>query len=114
MSAQQREIPAPLSVFAFSKLVGNGTVFVKTSPERYQVERDRDFALSDAVCYGVSPIVVLVREDAIDEAAKAATRAERDRIAWLAEGMANKLHTFDADMVAGCLADLVAYLRSDK
>jgi len=24
------------------------------------------------------------------------------------------LHTMDADMVAGCLADLVAYLRSDK
>ena len=55
--------------------------------------------------------VVFVPADG--EAAKA-VRAERDRIAWLAEGMANKLHTMDADMVAGCLADLVAYLRSDK
>ncbi len=114
MSAQQREIPAPLSVFAFSNLVGNGTIFVKTSPLRAQVESARDFCLSDRATYGVSPIVVLVREEAVDEAAKAATRAERDRIAWLAEGMANKLHTMDADMVAGCLADLVAYLRSDK
>ncbi len=52
--------------------------------------------------------------DGLSEGATEATRAERDRIAWLAEGMANKLHTMDADMVAGCLADLVAYLRSDR
>lgn len=110
MSAQQREIPAPLSVFAFSNLVGRGDIYVKTSPDREQVESARNFCLIDKATYGVSPIVVLVREDAV----AAATRAERDRIAWLAEGMANKLHTMDADTVAGCLADLVAYLRSDK